>query len=71
MKQNKVLNEFMSMEKLRHENRKEIISIQDEMQNKAFARKIKFAKYLYDLKNSFLDKEQSYKVAKLQMIKRK
>lgn len=71
MDKNNVLNGYMQIETLRHANRKEILALQEGMNNKAFERKIKFLKMLYGMKNAFLDKEQSYKVAKLQMIKRK
>ena len=51
-----------------HNNRKELIYLKDEMDEKRHTRKINFTEYLYGLKFKFLAEEDRVKTKRIEMI---
>ena len=62
---------YVEFENLKHNNRKEIITLQNMIQERKDKRKFDFLKYLYELKTEFLNKEEKAKLHRLSLIKRR
>lgn len=61
----------LAFEKVRHSNRKEIMQLQDTMEQKKFNNKVQFTNMLYTLKDKFLNKEQDFKLQRMKMLLKK
>ena len=62
------MSQYEDVIETKHKNQKEILSIKEDMMGKNHLFKIDYLKYLYNLKNKFLDKEEKSKVKRLKMI---
>lgn len=69
----KIVNEEFrqkeAFEKIKHNNRKEILSIKDNQFDKIAKRKVDYMKLMYDLKTKYLEKEEDLKIRRIKIAK--